>query len=128
MRTCIEVGRFCQASHWFASPERAGGGGGGNPWYIAFWGQGAFLGRSRELGGPAGCCGTVAASRSPVTHSPWAGEGGLPGSRDEDAQPGRLGSSLVTRDPVCCKQSRGQREKKGRRGPENLPPAQFTNP
>lgn len=62
----------------------------------------------------AGGSGTVAASRSPVTHSQGAGEGGLPGSRDEEAQPGRPGSSLVTRASVACKQSLRDNGKRGK--------------
>lgn len=66
----------------------------------------------------AGGSGTVTASCSPVTHSQGAGEGGLPGSRDEEAQPGRQGSSLVTRASVACKQSL---EDNGKRGEGEVP-------
>lgn len=96
---------------------------GGNPWCSAFWGQGAFLAGPVSRAGPRllwhGC--GLPLARDSLAQG---GGGGLPGSRDEDAQPGRLGSSLVTRVPVCCKQSRGQREKKGRRGTKTcLPPS-----
>lgn len=74
-------------------------------------------GRSRELGG----CGRLWHGYSlPLARDSFArgGGGGLPGSRDEEAQPGRQGSSLVTRASVACKQNL---EDNGKRGKGEVP-------
>lgn len=104
------------ALRWGVSARRADlprpAGRGGNPWCGALWGPGGLPGRSRELGARGrpwhGC-------RLPLARDSLArgGGGGLPGSRDEEAQPGRPGSSLVTRASVACKQSPEDNGKRG---------------
>lgn len=69
-----------------------------------FLGLRGLPGQSRELGG----CGRLWHGCSlPLARDSFArgGGGGLPGSRDEEARPGRPGSSLVTRACVACKHS-----------------------
>lgn len=85
----------------------------GNPWCGAFWGRGAFPASPVSWGG----CGRLwhGCSLSLARDSPARGGGrGLPGSRDEEARPGRPGSSLVTRASVACKQSLEDNGKRGK--------------
>lgn len=78
-----------------------------------FLGLRGLPGQSRELGG----CGWLWHGCSlPLARDSYArgGGGGLPGSRDEEARPGRPGSSLVTRAFVACKHSLEDNGKKGK--------------
>lgn len=81
LRTCTEVGRFGLASHWFASSEP--GGRGGIPGAALSGAKGPSRAGPVSWAGPRllwhGC-------GLPLARDSLAGgEGGLPGSRDEDA-------------------------------------------